>query len=104
MRERRLCRSHAAESSSPHTVHVARTNRHHVAHRRTRASAASRPDSAVDLPSGCDSYSAAMDLEFSGNIWYSKGPAPWYFVTVPEDESLDLELGDNVAVRLTTRV
>jgi hypothetical protein len=32
-----------------------------------------------------------MNLEFSGRIWYWKGPAPWYFVTVPEDECLDLE-------------
>jgi hypothetical protein len=32
-----------------------------------------------------------MNLEFSGQIWYWKGPAPWYFVTVPEDECLDLE-------------
>lgn len=32
-----------------------------------------------------------MDLELSGEIWFWKGPAPWYFVTVPEDESLNLE-------------
>ncbi|GAA1693367.1 DUF1905 domain-containing protein [Glycomyces endophyticus] len=25
-----------------------------------------------------------MELEFSGEIWYWRGPAPWYFVTVPE--------------------
>jgi hypothetical protein len=25
-----------------------------------------------------------MQFEFSGEIWYWKGPAPWYFVTVPE--------------------
>lgn len=24
-----------------------------------------------------------MDMEFSGEIWFWKGPAPWYFVTVP---------------------
>ena len=28
-----------------------------------------------------------MDLAFSGEIWFWKGPAPFYFVTVPEDES-----------------
>lgn len=28
-----------------------------------------------------------MSLEFSGDIWYWKGPAPFYFVTVPEEES-----------------
>ncbi len=34
---------------------------------------------------------AAMDVEFSGEIWFWRGPAPWYFITVPETESLDLE-------------
>ncbi len=28
--------------------------------------------------------------EFSGVLWYWKGPSPWYFVTVPEEECLDL--------------
>lgn len=28
-----------------------------------------------------------MDLTFSGEVWYWRGPAPFYFVTVPEDES-----------------
>ena len=32
-----------------------------------------------------------MHLEFSGSIWFWKGPAPWYFVTVPDEESDDLE-------------
>jgi hypothetical protein len=32
-----------------------------------------------------------MDLEFSGEIWFWRGPAPFHFVTVPEDESIDLE-------------
>ena len=27
-----------------------------------------------------------MNLEFSGEIWFWRGPAPWYFVTVPEAE------------------
>jgi hypothetical protein len=26
-----------------------------------------------------------MNFVFKGPIWYWKGPAPWYFVTVPED-------------------
>ncbi|WP_091038030.1 DUF1905 domain-containing protein [Glycomyces harbinensis] len=25
-----------------------------------------------------------MELEFSGEVWFWRGPAPWYFVTVPE--------------------
>ena len=31
-----------------------------------------------------------MDLEFSGEIWQWRGPAPWYFVTVPDEESAAL--------------
>ncbi|MBX3015398.1 MAG: DUF1905 domain-containing protein [Caldilineaceae bacterium] len=27
-----------------------------------------------------------MNIEFTGEIWFWKGPAPWYFVTVPEPE------------------
>jgi hypothetical protein len=27
-----------------------------------------------------------MNIEFSGEIWFWKGPAPWYFVTVPPAE------------------
>lgn len=32
-----------------------------------------------------------MHLEFSGQILYWKGPAPWYFVTAPEEECFDLQ-------------
>jgi hypothetical protein len=32
-----------------------------------------------------------MNLEFSGNIWFWQGPAPWYFVTIPEEQSRDLK-------------
>ncbi|GIW25918.1 DUF1905 domain-containing protein [Meiothermus sp.] len=28
-----------------------------------------------------------MSLEFSGEIWEWRGPAPFYFVTVPEEQS-----------------
>jgi len=31
-----------------------------------------------------------MKLEFNGTLWYWKGPAPWYFVTVPPQECRDL--------------
>ncbi|HEX6508770.1 MAG TPA: DUF1905 domain-containing protein [Chloroflexota bacterium] len=31
-----------------------------------------------------------MNLEFTGRIWYWKGPAPWQFVTVPDEECLEL--------------
>ena len=36
-----------------------------------------------------------MDFEFSGKIWQWRGPAPWYFVTVPEAQSLDLKAISN---------
>lgn len=31
-----------------------------------------------------------MDLEFSGELWFWKGPAPWHFVTVPDEECSEL--------------
>ena len=32
-----------------------------------------------------------MNFEFVGEIWYWRGPAPFYFVTVPEQECHDLK-------------
>lgn len=32
-----------------------------------------------------------MVLEFEGEVWYWKGPAPHYFVSVPQKESDDLK-------------
>ena len=32
-----------------------------------------------------------MNLEFRGQIWFWKGPAPWHFVTVPDAECGALE-------------
>jgi hypothetical protein len=32
-----------------------------------------------------------MTLEFSGAMWFWKGPAPWHFVTVPDQESAEIE-------------
>lgn len=31
-------------------------------------------------------YPVRMNVEFSGEIWFWKGPAPWHFITVPEEE------------------
>ncbi len=31
-----------------------------------------------------------MDLEFSGEVWFWRGPSPFHFVTVPADESAQL--------------
>jgi len=32
-----------------------------------------------------------MELKFDGKIWFWRGPAPWYFVTVPEKQSGELK-------------
>lgn len=32
-----------------------------------------------------------MNIEFNGKLWFWKGPAPWYFVTVPEQQCHDLK-------------
>ena len=32
-----------------------------------------------------------MHLEFTGDIFFWKGPSPFHFVTVPEDECVELE-------------
>lgn len=31
-----------------------------------------------------------MEWEFSGEIWHWRGPAPYFFVTVPPDPAADL--------------
>ena len=32
-----------------------------------------------------------MNIEFSGKILFWKGPAPWFFVTVPAQQSRDIK-------------
>ena len=32
-----------------------------------------------------------MNIEFNSEIWFWKGPAPWFFVTVPAEQSSDLK-------------
>lgn len=32
-----------------------------------------------------------MNIEFTSTIWFWKGPAPWYFVTVPTQQCHDLK-------------
>jgi hypothetical protein len=32
-----------------------------------------------------------MTLEVTGKIWYWRGPAPWFFVTVPKEQSDQLK-------------
>ena len=33
-----------------------------------------------------------MSIEFEGKIWFWRGPAPWFFVSVPEKESANLKV------------
>lgn len=39
-----------------------------------------------------------MDLQFSGSIWHWRGPSPYYFVSVPDEECSDIK---EVAAALT---
>ncbi len=32
-----------------------------------------------------------MNIEFNSKIWFWKGPAPWYFATVPAKQCRDLK-------------
>ena len=32
-----------------------------------------------------------MNIEFNGEIWYWRGPSPFYFVTVPEEQSSEIK-------------
>lgn len=32
-----------------------------------------------------------MNIKFKGKIWFWRGPSPYYFVTVPEKQCLDLK-------------
>lgn len=31
-----------------------------------------------------------MELEFRGELWFWRGPAPWHFVTVPADPAAEI--------------
>jgi hypothetical protein len=32
-----------------------------------------------------------MNIEFSDILWFWRGPAPWFFVTIPEQPSRDIQ-------------
>ena len=36
-------------------------------------------------------YTVPINIEFNGKILFWKGPAPWFFVTVPTQQSRDLK-------------
>jgi hypothetical protein len=38
----------------------------------------------------CSFYPDQVHLEFSGEVWFWRGPSPYHFVRVPEDESAAL--------------
>jgi hypothetical protein len=37
-----------------------------------------------------------VDLEFSGEVWFWRGPSPHHFVTVPEEESAELHAASSI--------
>jgi len=32
-----------------------------------------------------------MEVKFSGEVWHWRGPSPYHFVTVPDEESVEVE-------------
>lgn len=45
----------------------------------------------AELNTQDDSQTSCLVFEFSGAIWYWKGPSPFHFVTVPERQSSELK-------------
>jgi Domain of unknown function (DUF1905) len=43
---------------------------------------------APDLPFAIDVES--LEIEFDGELWYWRGPSPYHFITVPEEECVGL--------------
>jgi hypothetical protein len=37
-----------------------------------------------------------VELEFSGEVWFWRGPSPYHFVTVPEPESAELRAASSL--------
>ncbi|MBM2616533.1 DUF1905 domain-containing protein [Actinoplanes sp. LDG1-06] len=37
-----------------------------------------------------------MEMEFTGEIWFWRGPAPWHFVTVPDEQCGELEAASSL--------
>jgi hypothetical protein len=35
-------------------------------------------------------------MEFSGEVWWWRGPAPWHFVTVPDPQAAELEAASSM--------
>jgi hypothetical protein len=50
------------------------------------------PESApTGRPLAEGSYADRVELEFTGEVWFWRGPSPYHFVTVPENESAALQ-------------
>jgi hypothetical protein len=64
-----------------------RLARHERSHVRQIESILQPNEHIVKPGEGMDSAAMNIRIEFNGKIWYWKGPAPWFFVTVPADES-----------------
>jgi hypothetical protein len=45
----------------------------------------------LDKDHGSKDNAVVMSIEFAGKIWFWRGPAPWYFVTVPEKPSREIK-------------
>ena len=43
------------------------------------------------LPVRNRTYPGRVELEFKGEIWFWKGPSPFHFITVPQEQSGALE-------------
>lgn len=37
-----------------------------------------------------------MDLKFSGELWFWRGPAPFHFITVPDEQCVELEAASSL--------
>jgi hypothetical protein len=37
-----------------------------------------------------------VEFEFTGEIWFWRGPAPWFFVTVPPPQSREIEAASSL--------
>lgn len=56
--------------------------------------ASRRPGGEPSAPRGGvagEPYPEPVELTFAGEIWFWRGPAPWHFLTVPDDESDAIE-------------
>jgi hypothetical protein len=43
------------------------------------------------VPCSTPTYPAPVELRFSGEVWFWRGPSPYHFVTVPDGESAALK-------------